>query len=90
MTTINLINSNYNVVSESASLKMDGNCNWSDNRIANMYLNVYNLDSIHLGSISYNQMESENVNMNLDMKYMMEALTLLSTIINDIEGELKK
>ena len=90
MTTINLINSNYNVESESESLKMNGSCNWADNRIGNMYLNVSTIEGIYLGSISYNQTESDSVSMNLDIKYMMDALTLLSVIINDIENELKK
>lgn len=89
MTTINLINSNYSVMSES-TFRMEGNCNWADNKITSMYLSVHSTEGEYLGTVSYNQMESNNVAFNLDFKYMMDALNQLSQIINDIENELKK
>lgn len=89
MTTINLINSNYSVLSES-TFRMEGNCNWVDNKITSMYLSVHSTEGEYLGTVSYNQMESNNVAFNLDFKYMMDALNQLSVIINDIENELKK
>ena len=89
MTTINLMNSNYSVLSES-TFKMEGNCNWVDNKISNMYLSVHTLEGVYLGTVSYNQMESNNVAFNLNFQYMLDALTQLSVIINDIENELKK
>lgn len=88
-TLIEKTSTNYNVSNESATLKMNGTCLYSD-RIESMNLQVYGVDSNFIGNMFYQEFEDENstVNYTVPMRYMIDCFNLLQSIINDIKAEL--
>ena len=88
-TVFQKLNATYTVANESDKLKMEGQLTYSS-KIDNMSLGVHTVEGEYLGNISYSEYgeDQNSMSCNVNMIYMMDAISLLNVIINDAKSEL--
>ncbi len=95
-TEITKQSTNYKVTNKSESIILEGDLvynNVINDKIDSLSINITNVeDGSYIGNIFYQEDEDGNTSMNtnLGFSYMMDSITMLQTIINDIKSQINQ